>query len=173
MKRRKGQIISQAFVLILAAMVFVMILTFGYRWLRDLREESDRVSLIKVVKDLENEVKAVQLNYGTTKKLEINGIPSKYKTICFVTGRKLPDTELKTLKKEYPLIYDTYEPGGSQNVFLMPTPPITINIPNIVASDKPKQRAATERWFCMPIDQGTIVLYLEGLGNQVLVTEFE
>jgi len=168
--RRNAQIQSQVFVLILAAVVFIMVLAFGYRALRDLNEQRKLVALVDVVEQLKQEVRSISLSFGSTKKLELTGFPSNYKKLCIVTGRT--EQELAGLEKESPLIRELYQPDGAENVFLLPErSSIPVKLEAIEASSAPKSRGP-KKWFCTIIDSGVAVLYLEGIGNGVLITEW-
>lgn len=172
---KKAQIISQVFVLILAAIVFILILSYGYSALNNIWQRSEQVAFIDFSTTLQSEVKAISLSYGSVKKLDLSGLPTKYKTICVVTGEKKDRTadsrsgaQLEGLPLAYPLIYELYEPGGA-NVFFVPSAPQNIKLPNIEASPNP-DGSGTKKWFCIPVDRGDVTLRLEGLGNSVRVS---
>lgn len=173
---RKAQIIGQVFVLIIAAILFILILTYGYTAIRGISQRSAEVAFVDFVTTLKSEVKAISLSYGSVKKLGLSGLPAKYKTICFVTGKDkgLPagqPGDLDGLSKKYPLVYELYEPGGDANVFFIPSAPSPTLLPNIDASDVPGE-VGTVKWFCTSIEGGSVVLRLEGLGNGVRISEW-
>jgi hypothetical protein len=163
----RAQIQSQVFVLILAAIVFALILVFGYSAIRDIYSQSQRVQLIDVGKKLESSVNDIALSYNSIKRLDLTGFPSQFKTFCLVTGRN-PD-ELKGLAQQSPLIAELYQPDGSQKAFLQPAAEFTVKLDNVVASQKAGEQSP-QRWFCTPIDRGTVTLRLEGLGNGVRIS---
>lgn len=153
--------------MILAAVVFVLILTFGYRSIASISQKSEQVQLIDVAKSLESEVKGISLSYNSIKKLELNGFPLKYKKFCLVTGRTA--AELKGLDAESALIAELYQPDGERKAFLLPDAQFPVKLDNAIASQRAGEQSPV-RWFCMPIDRGTITLRLEGLGNGVRIS---
>jgi hypothetical protein len=95
------------------------------------------------------------------------GFPQQYKKFCLVTGRN-PD-ELKGLAQESPLIAELYQPDGTQKAFLQPSADFPVKLDNVVASQRAGEQSP-QRWFCTAIDQGTVTLRLEGLGNGVRIS---
>jgi hypothetical protein len=179
---RKAQIIGQVFVLILAGIIFVLILAYGYNAIQGIRQRGDEVAFIDFTTTLKSEVKSISLSYGSVKKVDLSGLPTKYKKICVVTGEKNPQTDpvgpqhsqtsqLDGLPEESPLIYSVYETGGD-NVFFEPSAPNNIMLPDIQASNDSESQSS-QRWFCVPVDQGTVTLRLEGLGNSVRVSPWQ
>jgi len=177
---RRGQIIGQVFVFIIAAVIFILILTYGYKAFNTLRTRGDEVAFVDFVSKLKNEVKSISLSYGSTKKLELSGLPAKYKTICFVTENDIKEnllgtkasTDPRNLNAKYPMIYSLYEPNGEANVFFMPGSPTPVKVDNIQACDDPNGQACNAQWFCSSLDRGSVTLRLEGLGNGVRVSEW-
>ncbi|MEK6823224.1 MAG: hypothetical protein AABY13_05320, partial [Nanoarchaeota archaeon] len=101
---RNAQIIGQVFVLILAAIIFILILTFGYRAIRNILADKEKVELVDVTQKLRSAVDEIRLSYGSIKKLSLSGLPGKYKEICFVTGQRMPVTQLEDLEDKSPII---------------------------------------------------------------------
>jgi hypothetical protein len=180
---RKAQIIGQVFVLILAGIIFVLILGYGYKAIQGISQRGNEVAFIDFTSTLKSEVKSISLSYGSVKKVELAGLPMRYKKICIVTGNKDPQvdvkgkpqfnemSELAGLPENASLIYEVYETGGD-NVFFEPSAPKNILLPDIQASSDPEKQS-DQRWFCEPVDQGTVVLRLEGLGNAVRVSPWQ
>jgi len=160
---KKGQIIGQAFVMMIAGILLVMILFFGYKWLRSLTDEKCRVEMVDSISSLKAEVDGIRLSYGSTKKTVIKGICSRHKEICFVSGTK---NSVKGLESGHALIYELYQEGGD-NVFFVPQSEIPVRLDKIQVSDR--RDGTGNSYFCRPIDQGVITLYLEGKGSTVLI----
>jgi hypothetical protein len=106
--------------------------------------------------------------------LALHGMPGKYKEICFITNDaqksapgELVTGDLEGLDKHSSLIYDLYETNGAANVFFIPGAPTNIKLEHIQAAD---DQAPTHKWFCEKVDQGTVTLRLEGLGNSVRIS---
>ncbi len=182
MRRRKearnAQIIGQVFVLILAAIIFILILTFGYRAIRNILADKEKVELVDVTQKLRSAVDEIRLSYGSIKKLSLSGLPGKYKEICFVTGQRMPVTQLEDLEDKSPIINNLYQPDGTQNVFLIPSAPQAIFLDKIEAHDvttsgtPPSTLYPDRRWFCTQMDQGEATLCLKGIGDKVWVSEW-
>jgi hypothetical protein len=172
---RKGQIIGQVFVLILAAIVFILILAYGYKAIAGIIQRGDDAAFIDFTTNLKTEVSSIILSYGSVKKLELHGLPGRYKEICFITSDAQKamtgqqETDLDGLALHSSLIYELYEPNGAANVFFIPSAPTNIKLEHIQAAD---DQAPTHKWFCEKVDQGSVTLRLEGLGNSVRISEW-
>lgn len=159
---RRGQAVNQVFIFLLSALIFTMVVIYGYRAITSIGDTQEQAVLTQFKDVLESRTEAIALDYGSVKRVPLS-IPPKYGTVCFVdtesiitmqdnTGRR------KDLADEYPIIYDSVISGVKQNVFLMPLSDIPITLENIEIPNS---------YFCLTNKGGAIVLRLEGLGNRV------
>lgn len=159
---RKGQILGQVFILILAAAIFILILLYGYKAISQFTQRSEQVAFINFETEFRNAVKGVSLDYGSVKKLELT-LPSKYRELCVLCSPDLPvgaacapSAEFQT---DHPLIYESAQ-GGAQNVFLVPLAETPILIERVEANSS---------GFCTPVLDGHVTLRLEGRGDRAFV----
>ena len=162
---KRGQILGQVFILILASIVFILILLYGYRAISQFTHRSEQVALIDFENDFKNAVKGISLDFGSVKRLDVN-VPSRHRQLCvFCTPLAgYPGCNLgpgfQNFRVEHPLLVESWE-GGSQNVFLLPLAdtPLLIDRVEVINSS-----------FCTKVVQGKVSLRLEGKGDRALVS---
>lgn len=119
-KMKKAQTIGQVIMFLLAGLVFVLILIYGYRAITGLTKTGEQVELLNFKTDLQSSVETIKRDYGSVQKLELR-VP-KADWVFFVTDPKIAEShEIPSLESEYPLIYNTWL-TGAENVFLLPSP---------------------------------------------------
>jgi hypothetical protein len=111
--KKRGQIPSQAFVYILALLIIVFILVFGYNSAIKAKTTQQEVELAEFEAKLRNDVSSLNLEYGSAKVREYK-LPSGFDEICLVDIGKVDSN----LLGNHPLIKDSVESGVKQNVFL-------------------------------------------------------
>ena len=173
-RSKKAQIIGQVFVFVLAAILFSLILLYGYKVIVGFGERSKQVALIELETNLEGIVKSISIDYGSVKIKEFR-IPSDFNAICFVdmdyTGN-LADT----LGVEHPIIYNTVKSNigagdkGTQNVFLIPLSDTPLKIGDIAIEQDSNNLRYDDGYLCIDIVKGRIKLRLEGLGDKTGVS---
>jgi len=78
----KGQIIGQVFIFILAGLVFVLIVGYGYKAVQFFLERQEQVVLLDFQSELEIAIEGVKRDYTTVRKLQLI-LPNKYQGVCF------------------------------------------------------------------------------------------
>ena len=154
---KKAQIMGQVFIFILAALLFILILTYGYKAIAGFGEKSEQVALIEFQSKLENSIKSMKSDYGSVRKLELQ-LPSKYSETCIVAD--MTDTQAANFESEHPRMYDAWL-GGTQNVFLNPMSETPIDVGDISISSG---------YLCLDITAGMVVLRIEGLGRKTSIS---
>lgn len=155
----KAQTISQIFIFVLAGLVFILILTYGYKGIKSFTSKSEAVALIDMEKSLQTAVESIRLDFGSVKKVTVR-VPSKYKQLCFVTDSD--QATLQALAQEHPLLAEAAK-GGTQNVFTIPLAKNAMNVDGI----------ATQNGFhCVDVTTGGVDLRFESRGNDVLVSNW-
>lgn len=170
----KGQIIGQAFIFILAAILFSLILLFGYRAISRIGETQSEVELIEFKDGLSSAVGKVRLDYGSVKKYSLK-IPDMFKEVClidlaFMTGLQ-GGKKLEALKNVKPLIVDAIEAGTDQNVFTNPFSKTPITIGAIETGNA--KEFGYPAYMCIKNTGVVIDLRLEGLGDRTRISLWE
>ena len=80
---RKGQIIGQVFIYILAVILTAIILGYGYRAIVSFKEKSEQVSYINFRTELQNAVEAITPDFGSVKIIDLS-VPGNFKKVCLV-----------------------------------------------------------------------------------------
>jgi hypothetical protein len=158
-KQKKSQIMGQVFVFILAAAIFILILTYGYKAIAGFSRRSEQVAMIEFQTELEGAVKSIRLDYGSIKKLGLS-LPVKYTELCFVDLDLEPSEEFEQI---HPRMYESWV-SRTQNAFLVPMEDSPINIGKIYVGGG--------GYLCLPITGGKVTLRLEGLGDKAGITQW-
>lgn len=155
---QRGQILGQVFILVLAALIFILILVYGYRAISQFSNRSEQIALIDFQNSLANAVKAISLDFGSVKRVDLT-TPTRYQQLCVLCTNTDTCTPTQEFSDAHPLLIESWQ-GGSQNVFLTPLSETPILLDRV---------EATNGGFCTPIIQGKVSLRLEGKGDHALV----
>lgn len=156
----RGQI-GQVLMFILAGLVFVLIISYGYRAIQQFIDRQEQLALVDVRHDVESAVEKVKRQYGSRRKLELR-VPSKIEGACVVDVNNCPDqVVLGSGSRDLALdwIVDACE-AKSANVFLVPRS-LEFFVPDVVVGDP--------NYVCAPNVGGRVVLGVEGLGRSAKV----
>ena len=156
---RKGQMIGQIFVFVVAAIIFILILMYGYKAISNFLQRSEQVALIDFKSDLESSVEVIKRDYGSVRKIELR-LPKKYTELCIVDVNNCAGFEA-----EQPLMYAACL-AGSENVFLVPKQETPIFLPDISIPED------DDGIVCTPVVHGTAVLRLKGLGKSTEISNW-
>lgn len=136
---RKGSIVGQVFIFILAGLVFVLILTYGYKAIQGLISRSEEVAVVDFKSDFQSAVENIKRNYRSRREFDLR-LPSQVEGVCVVDVNNCPDTvmlELPSGDRQIDWVVDACK-TKSANVFLIPrsvdffVPDITIENPYYV-----------------------------------------
>jgi len=155
-KQKKAQMIGQIFIFILAAILFVLIITYGYRAINDFLQRSEQVTLIGFKEELKSGIERIKRDYGSVRKLELQ-VPKRYNEVCIVD----PDCD-PSLESFNPIMYNACL-TGTENIFLVPKQETPIFVPDIKVDGG---------YLCVPTS-GVVTLRLEGLGKTARVSEWK
>jgi len=158
MRKKKAQMVGQIFIFVVAAIIFILILTYGYRAISSFLHRSEQVALIDFKSDLESSVEVIKRDYGSVRKLELR-VPDKFQELCIVDVNNC-----EGLQNSRPLLYSACL-AGSENVFLVPKQETPIFIEGVTIKD-------SRGFVCVPVAGGNVVLRLEGLGKSTQVSEW-
>jgi hypothetical protein len=159
MKKAKAQLIGQIFVFVLAALIFILILMYGYRAISNFLQRSEQVALIDFKTDFESAVEVIKRDYGSVKKVELM-LPKRYTEVCIIDPDKTKQPG--DLEQARPLIYTAWQ-AGSADVFLVPMQEAPIYLEDITVDNG---------YVCVSASYGKITLKLEGLGKKAKISEW-
>lgn len=178
--KKRGIVVGQVFIFIMAAIVFAVVIIFGYSAITDFLDKGEKVAYVTFQNDLEGVFNGIYSDYGTVVVYSgINGfpVPSTYKKICFLdldyVGGKSQKGICVSGHKDYdPIVCDAWQSvqgweQGDQNVFLDPIGLGPIKVYKL----KIEVNGREQGYFCRPVVQGRADFRIEGKGNHVLVSE--
>ena len=155
-----AQIIGQVFVFIIAGLVFVLILTYGYTAITKLLETKKSVDVIEFKTSLEQNIAAIRTSTGSVRKVVLS-VPSEYIEFCAVDPL-MTQAHSKEFKKNHPLFFNAWRSDPTLTVFLQPLLETPIKLPDIAVNgplfDEPG-------FFCIPVSNGRLVLSMQGTGT--------
>ena len=160
----KGQLIGQAFIFILAALVFILIISYGYRSINYLLARQDEATMLDVKTDIETAVENVRHDFQSVRKVTLR-LPAKYQGMCFFEYASWASVTHPVLRDgDREVLVDWAKDAcsvGSANVFIVPRTR-DLDLPDI-------QVASSQKYVCVP-NNGGVVLRLEGTGRTVKVS---
>ncbi len=156
----RGQIFSQVFVLLLASIIFILILVYGYKAISQFTQRSEQIGLIDFENDLKNGVKSISLDFGSVKRVDLT-LPPRHRQVCvFCSPDQLGTCDPSPqFQEDHPLLVESWQ-SGSQNVFLVPLSDTPVLVERVEAQDG---------GFCTAVIDGKVSLRLEGKGDHALV----
>jgi|TARA_B100001964_G_C14128977_1_gene551945 hypothetical protein len=162
---KKAQITGQVFIYILSAMVFALVLVYGYKAIGDFLNRADQVAEIELSTDLKSSIKTIASSQDVKQKAI--SIPAKFKQICFIDLNKDAKTTnmCDITHGDYNLVIcNFWDSNAEQNVFLLPNPS---DVKVFVGEIEPREPDQTPLdYLCMNITNGKVKLKLQGLGDR-------
>lgn len=154
--KKIAQLTSNVIIFVLAAIIFGLIILYGYNAITKFLERSEDVAIASFENEFKQAIKAVQRDYGSVFRLEL-ALPAKYSDVCVADSdcQRINVGNFQTIE---PRIYAAWR-TCSENIFLKP-PTKPILIPEVVVPDG---------YFCLK-NTGKIILRLQGLGDRAEVT---
>ena len=150
--------ISQVFIYLMTIVIAAFILFYGYRAISVFTEKSEQVSFIQFKSSIDNNVKALSLDFGSVKVQEFT-VSGDVNVVCFVSNYP---RMLKLNNTKYPLIEDSVNSGVRKNVFLIGN--------GIDESFYLDNIESAENLFCMDAISGKIKLRMEGKGDHTFIS---
>mgnify|MGYP005844233273 CR=1 FL=1 len=149
----KSQLIGQIVVFIIAAVVLILILLFGYRAIRGLIERQEMLALAEFKSDFTSKIEEMRLRYGSVDQFVV-ALPAKFRELCIVDSNLTLD--LSNFEKAKPGLYPIWR-AKAANVFLIPGQHFWIDFLSLPDG------------FCCLDLFGRTLLRLEGIGKLVRV----
>ena len=172
-KNKKADVPAMIATYVLAAVLFGLIMVFGYNAVVTIRASGDQVSLVQLKTGVEGAVHKMSLETGRSIEPYEFLSPGGFTQICFLSSdyiRKTPAenmlTKLNTLKtksscKDKNIIIDSANSGATKNMFLFPGT-TSFDIGRIEVDNGCQ---------CMEILSGKITFRLQGKGNSAKVLD--
>jgi len=160
----RAQVIGQVFIFILAGLIFVLILGYGYKAIMHLLERGEEVQLLDFRNELESVINTIKRDYGSVQRVDLR-VPAKTETVCMVSSDQedITDVQLEQLRQDYPLIAGAWM-TGTENVFLIPRQPTPIRVNDLKVEGG---------YACLAAINGRVSLRAEGMGNKAAVSEWQ
>ena len=161
---KKAQILGQIFIFILAGLVFILIIMYGYKAINYFIERQEQVVLVDFKTDLEIAIEGVKRDYGTVRKVELK-LSNDYLGVCFVdpvTCASQTPTLITATQIQAPWAQDSCQ-AHSANIVTIPrsqdiwTPDIQVDSPGYV---------------CIP-NTGKIEVRMEGTGKKTKISQWQ
>lgn len=162
---KKGQLIGQIFIYILAIILIAFVLGYGYKTIAGFRQKTEQASYIKFRNELQNAIKAISTDFGSVKIVQLD-MPSNYKEVCFVRNHE--NFPVSFSAAGYPIIEDSVNSGIEKNVFLVQE---TVKESFYVGKITLIILGIDKDFYCAPVLNGKVKLRLEGKGNHALISE--
>jgi hypothetical protein len=161
---KKAQTIGQVFMFILAGLIFVLILVYGYKAITSLLERGEEVQMIDFRNALESTIKTIRRDYGSVQKVTLR-VPPQTKEVCMASSspEDMPEGKEQQFEQEMPLLYNAWA-TGSENIFLMPRQPTPLFLEGIIVDSG---------YECTPAADGRVVLRVEGTGSKAKISKWE
>lgn len=154
----RAQMIGQVLVFILAALVFVLIITYGYRAIQDFIGRSEQVSIIEVRDDFARAVEDVKRQYGSVRRLDLR-LPSKYTGMCVLDAQQCPSS-VRLDGADLAWVVDACR-SRTANVFV---------VPRSLEMFSPDVSVPAPYYVCVPNVGGQVSFRLEGTGRAAEVS---
>ncbi len=165
---KKAQLIGQVFIFIIAGLVFILILMYGYKAVSSFLQKGEQVQLIDFRNELESTVNVIKRDYGSVQRVQLR-LPAKLEEVCLVT-EKAEDVAssgwVERFKQERPLLYSAWA-TGTENVFTTPRQQTPIFIKDVIVDPD------GAGYLCTESAGGVVVLRVEGTGSKARITEWQ
>lgn len=174
---RRSQLANQAFIYIMAGIIFSLVLIFGYKAIDSLNQDARDVELVNLRKDIQSNIRDVASSQDQAKK-EFS-IPRGFDQICFVDqskgGSTCQDTSSLCYEKcllnggdgSIPaLICNMWESNVTHNVYLIPLSKIPVSTSRIEVYNHTGGEVGAN---CVDVSSGNIELRLKGQGDRAEV----
>jgi hypothetical protein len=163
---RRAQMLGQVFIFIIAGLVFVLIIGYGFRAITNFLERGEEVQLLDFRNELDASIKTIKRDYGSVQRVDLR-VPTRTERVCFVSTETgdLTATQASQFKAELPLMYSAWS-TGSENVFLVPKQPTPVLVQDLIVED-------AMGYLCIAVVDDRIALRLEGTGNKARIRQWE
>ncbi len=156
----KAQMVMQVLIFILAALVFMLIIAYGYKAIAYFIEKQHQVALADFYTDLRMSIENIKRQPGSVRKVQLN-LPSTIQGVCFLGDNCGQGAKLELVGGTIDMSWAVDSCRRTKaNVFLFPR-----------VGDEPQLdiRVDSPGYVCVPNIDG-ITLRLEGVGSTAKVS---
>lgn len=165
---KKALLPGQVLIFILAGLIFVLILGFGYTAINDLLKSSSDISIAEVKADFDSAVDSSKRSFGSVRKIDLR-VPKGVVELCFFDYGKCANDNVDTVSDSGKHISWALRACslGSANVFSVPRL-IELSVPSIRITEG-EVGSAGKSFICIKEEGGVVVVKLTGKGDSVEV----
>lgn len=167
MANNNAQMIGQVFIFILAGLIFILIITYGYQAINYFIERQEEVVMVDFRSDIEIAIEGVKRDYGTVRKLELK-LPKEILGICFFDP-------VTCSTEENPMLNHPTQPQPvqwAQQACELNSGTI-FTIPRQLDLDIQDIQIPKPGYLCIPNTDGVITLRLEGTGRKAKINTWQ
>ncbi len=125
---KKAEVPAQIMTYVLAAILFGLIMVFGYNVVVSMRMSSESVAMVKFKTQLEGDIKKMSMETGRTTRLYEYLSPGNFREVCFIDsdyleGELTPDQKDNLDDsdcRDKQMLIDSADAGVQSNMFLFP-----------------------------------------------------
>lgn len=124
---KKAEVPAQIMTYVLAAILFGLIMVFGYNVVVSMRMSSESVAMVKFKTQLEGDIKKMSMETGRTTRLYEYLSPGNFREVCFIDSDylegDLTTTQIDNLEagcEGKKMLIDSADAGVQSNMFLFP-----------------------------------------------------
>ncbi len=163
---KKGILIGQVLAFIIAGIIFILIIGFGYKAVTDLVQSSSDITVAELKSDLEAAVDSTKRSYGSVRKIELR-TPNDVRELCFFDAKKCGEGKMPFDVKSFEGNSLAWAASAcnakSANVFSVPRRvEIAMNEIRIESG-----------YVCVPNVNGLVTIKLTGKGDSVKVHRWD
>lgn len=161
---KKGMGIGQVFVFIVAALIFALILIFGYKAITGFLQSGEDLAFLQFKTGLENSVRRIYTEFGSVR-VETFKLPAEYLQICFIDLDAKYDSDLCGSDFSACTVWEESKgyDSADENVFLKPTSKNKIKVSKISIDHN---LVPAKDFLCLLIKNGRFTVVLEGKGDR-------
>ena len=182
----KGQVANQVFIYIMAAIIFSMVLIYGYTAVAKFMEQSDYVGLIDFRMEITSTIDDIATTQDKREKTFV--VPGDFEQICFLDMRESDNCKKSPIINPGAWCAQACRPGGAhygevpdivcqawednvtENIFLIPWADIPFETKTIQLFNSTNNRPDEDVGFlCMNITNSRITLNLRGKGDRTQI----
>ena len=166
---KKALLPGQVLIFILAGLIFVLILGFGYTAINDLLKSSSDISVAEVKADFDSAVDSSKRSFGSVRRIDLR-VPKGITELCFFDygkcGNDNVDIAVSDSGKHISWALRACS-VGSANVFSVPRL-VELSVPSIKITEA-EVGSAVKSFVCIKEEGGLVVVKLTGRGDSVEV----
>lgn len=162
MMNNKSQAVSEVFMFILSAIVFVLILLYGYNAITSVLATKDKVMIGSFKSSLEAATAAIRPSYGSERTLEL-AIPERFLEFC-AADPHMSAIHAGLFQQQHGLMYSAWRTTSTNTIFFRPLLETSIHLDQIAVFGPLNP---TEPGFvCTNITRGKLFFRIRGLGDK-------